>query len=264
MTNEELVRRYRNNPDDTEAMEQLYLQNRGLLRKLAVESARAFHTDNPDHLEDLISEGTLALWEVIVGNAYDPAKGKLTTYAYPFIQGAMHRWLEQNIGVLSLSKQQMKKIRRAQQLYHDAGFDEKAIACAMNISEAEAAQLLSYNTHAISLDSHEEPAIAEIPLPVVESVEYTVMNKIWLSLLPEIFAQLKARDKYILGHFYGVFGYEKKPPDRLALELELTIDGVYKAKENALRALKALYYGSPLHIWRKAYMDTKKAAREAG
>ncbi len=106
----------------------------------------------------------------------------------------------------------------------------------------------------------------QIPLPAVEFVEYTVMNKIWLSLLPEIFAQLKARDKYILGHFYGVFGYEKEPPDRLALELELTIDGVYKAKENALRALKALYYGSPLHIWRKAYMDmdTKKAAREAG
>ncbi len=264
MTNEELVRRYRNNPDDTEAMEQLYLQNKGLLRKLAAESARAFHTDDPDHLEDLVSEGTLALWEVIVDNAYDPAKGKLTTYAYPFIRGAMHRWLEQNIGVLSLSKQQMQKIRRAQQLYHDSGFDEKAIACAMNISESEAAQLLNYNTHAISLDSHEEPAIAEIQLPAVESVEYTVMNKIWLSLLPEIFAQLKARDKYILGHFYGVFGYEKKLPDRLALELELTIDGVYKAKENALRALKALYYGSPLHIWHKAYMDTKKAAREAG
>lgn len=42
MTNEELVRRYRNNPDDTETMEQLYLQNRGLLRKLAAESARHF------------------------------------------------------------------------------------------------------------------------------------------------------------------------------------------------------------------------------
>ena len=90
------------------------------------------------------------------------------------------------------------------------------------------------------------------------------MNKIWLSLLPEVFEQLKARDKYILGHFYGVFGYEKKLPDRLALELELTIDGVYKARENALKALKTLYYGSPLHIWRRAYMDTKKAAREAG
>lgn len=263
MTNEELVQRYRNNPDDTKAMEQLYLQNRGLLRKLVADSAKAFHTDNPDHLEDLVSEGTLALWEVIVGNTYDPSKGKLTTYAYPFIQGAMYRWLEQNIGILSLSKQQMQKIRRAQQLYHDSGFDEEAIARTMNISEAEAAQLLSYNTHAIFLDAHEESAVSELHLPAAESVEYTVMNKIWLSLLPEIFAQLKARDKYILGHFYGVFGYEKKSPERLALELELTIDGVYKARENALKALKTLYYGSPLHIWRKAYMDTKKAAREA-
>lgn len=262
MTNEELVQRYRNNPDDTETTEQLHLQNRGLLRKLAVESARAFHTDNLDYLEDLISEGTLALWEVIVGNTYDPAKG--ISYAYPFIQGAMYRWLEQNIGVLSLSKQQMKKIRRAQQLYHDSGLDENVIARAMNISESEAAQLLSYNTHTIFLDTHNESAIADIQLPAVESVEYTVMNKIWLSLLPEIFERVKARDKYILGHFYGVFGYEKKPPGLLALELELTIDGVYKARENALRALKTLYYDSPLHIWRRAYMDTKKAARAAG
>lgn len=67
----------------------------------------------------------------------------------------------------------MKKIRQAQQLYHDSGFDETTIAHTMNISKAKTAQLLSYNTHASFLDAHEESAVSDIQLPAVESVEYT-------------------------------------------------------------------------------------------
>ncbi|MBQ5656086.1 MAG: hypothetical protein IIV14_01465 [Bacteroidaceae bacterium] len=30
-----------------------------------------------------------------------------------------------------------------------------------------------------------------------------------LSLPPEVFGKLKKEDKYLLGHLYGVYGYEK-------------------------------------------------------
>ena len=86
------------------------------------------------------------------------------------------------------------------------------------------------------------------------------MNEIWLSLLPEVFNSLKIKDRYILGHYYGLYDCEKKPPEQLGLELELTVDGVYKARDAALRRLKQKYHGTPLHLWRRAYVDTKLAA----
>ena len=92
------------------------------------------------------------------------------------------------------------------------------------------------------------------------SMEYGVMLKIWLSLLPEVFEKLKKKDKHLLGHLYGVYGYEKKSPDTLALELELTTAGVYKARDTAHKHLRKLYHESDLYIWRRAYQITKIAA----
>ena len=74
------------------------------------------------------------------------------------------------------------------------------------------------------------------------------------------FEKLKKKDKHLLGHLYGVYGYEKKSPDTLALELELTISGVYKARDTALKHLQKLYRESDLYIWRRAYQITKTAA----
>ena len=46
----------------------------------------------------------------------------------------------------------------------------------------------------------------------------------------------------------------------LALRLELTIDGVYKARDAAVRHAKEAYNGSDLHLWHRAYVDTKITA----
>ena len=64
----------------------------------------------------------------------------------------------------------------------------------------------------------------------------------------------------ILGHFYGIYGYQKMIKAELALRLELTIDGVYKARDAAVRHAKEVYHGSDLHLWRRAYVDTKITA----
>ena len=271
MTNEELIQTYRNDPSNTDTLRQLFIQNEGLIRKTASEIASLYSAKQNDQMEDLISEGNLALLEVIVGNSYDPAKGKLMTYALPFIRGAMCRWLEKNLGTMAVSKHQMEKIRRVQQMYYEYNYDAGTIARDLKISPEETAQLLLYNTHPISLDdmkaaleyAEENSANNSVSLmPMAENVEHTVMNAIWLSLLPDLFNSLKVKDRYILGHYYGLYDYEKKPPEQLGLELELTVDGVYKARNAALRRLKQLYYGTPLHIWRRAYIDTKLAAQK--
>ena len=58
------------------------------------------------------------------------------------------------------------------------------------------------------------------------------------------------------------YGYEKKSPDTLALELELATAGVYKARDNAIRHLQELYRNSDLYIWRWAYIQTKRIAQK--
>lgn len=193
MTNEELLRKYYAEHDE-DALAQLYEQNMDLLWSIARKSAKAFGCAESEILDDLVSEGILAFSEVIYKGSYDEAKGKLTTYVYPFIKGAMYRWLEKNAGPTALSYEELEA--------------ENAMPTADNYLHAG--------------------AILFIKSPA-ESVEHQVMNKIGLERLPNILNRLSSKDRYLLGHYFGVFGCEKKKIADIAFELEMTIDGVYKA-----------------------------------
>ena len=197
MTNEKLIRKYYAEHDE-DALAQLYEQNMDLLWSIARKSAKAFGCDGSDVLDDLVSEGILAFFEVIYKGSYDEAKGKLTTYVYPFIKGAMYRWLEKNAGPVDLSYEELE--------------------------EANAMPTADNYLHAGAILSLKSPA---------DSVEYQVMTKIGLEHLPNILNKLSSRDRYLLGHYFGAFGYEKQKVAEIAFELEMTVDGVYKAVKAA-------------------------------
>ena len=107
MTNEELIRKYYSDHDE-DALMQLYEQNMDLFWSIARKSAKAFGCAESEVLDDLVSEGVLAFSEVIYKGGYDETKGKLTTYVYPFIKGAMYRWLEKNVGTIALSYEDLE------------------------------------------------------------------------------------------------------------------------------------------------------------
>lgn len=193
MTNEELIRNYYAEHDE-DALAQLYEQNMDLFWSIAWKSAKTFGCAESEVLDDLVSEGVLAFSEVIYRGGYDETKGKLTTYVYPFIKGAMYRWLEKNAGPAALS-------------YED-------------LEEANAMPTADNYLHAGAILSLRSPA---------DSVEYQVMTKIGLEHLPDILSRLSSKDRYLLGHYFGAFGYEKKKVADIAFELEMTPDGVYKA-----------------------------------
>jgi len=253
MTNEELVQQYYQGSKD--AMEQLYLKNKNLIRKIAVRSAETF---NYSEIEELCSVGVEAFLELLDKQEYDPEKGKFSTYLCPQLQGTMFRFLEQNTGSIPLSKHQMELIRKAQRLYHELNMAVDAVAAEMNISSARAAQLINHNTHTISFDELYEE---EQDCLFTESVEYTVLKDIQIALMEEQFHKLPAKDQYILGSCLGIFGYEQKSVDDLAFEEMLTPDGVYKAKEAALQRLRRLCWNSAIPLWRQAHSLTQKAAR---
>jgi len=253
MSNEELVRLYYQG--DQDALSQLCQKNEKLIVSLAHKTAGSFNYRDP---EELCGVGMLAFIELLSSRDYDPEKGRLSTYIFPHVQGAMHRFLEKNTGSITLTKYQMDLIRKAQRLYHETNLALEAVATELGISTHRAEQLITYNTHDISLERLFEE---EKEYPFSEPMEYIVLKNIQLELLEGLFQKLSARDQYILGSYLGVYGYEKKSVEELAFEEMLTPDGVYKAKEAALERLRKLCMDSPILLWRQAYKLTKHAVQ---
>jgi DNA-directed RNA polymerase specialized sigma subunit len=253
MSNEELVRLYY--LGDPDALSQLCQKSERLIISLAHKVAGNFNYRNP---EELCSVGMLAFIELLNSRDYNPDKARLSTYIFPHIQGAMHRFLEKNTGSIALTKYQTDLIRKAQRLYHETNLAVEAVATELGISTYRAEQLINHNTHDISLEQLFED---EKEYPFSEPMEYTVLKNIQLELLKGLFQKLSARDQYILGSYWGVYGYEKKSAEELAFEEILTPDGIYKAKEAALERLRKLCMDSPILLWRQAYKLTKHAAQ---
>ena len=202
--------------------------------------------------------GMLAFIELLSSRDYDLEKARLSTYIFPHIQGAMHRFLEKSTGSIALTKYQMDLIRKAQRLYHETNLAVEAVATVLGISTYHAEQLINYNTHDISLEQLFED---EKGCPLSEPMDYTVLRNIQLELLEGLFRKLPAKDQYILGSYWGVYGYEQKSAEELAFEEMLTPDGIYKAKEAALERLRKLCMDSPILLWRRAYKLTKHAVQ---
>ena len=83
------------------------------------------------------------------------------------------------------------------------------------------------------------------------------LHKEELLPLDEVAQTLSAKDRAILGHTYGVFGYEKLSADELGLREMLSPDGVTKTRKAALERLRSRYPGSGLHLWRDVYHALK-------
>lgn len=99
MTNEGLLQQYRNG--DEAALGALCQSLGGLVRAVALACMKKLGILRPgdrlgayqrDVLEEMCSEGWAAVYECISRGEYDGSRGKLTTYLYPFLWGAMWRY----------------------------------------------------------------------------------------------------------------------------------------------------------------------------
>lgn len=280
MTNEELLREYYDGDDS--AFESLYKRNLGFIKKIALEAATDFHcvqyqtsgkekytTYTGTILNDLCAEGAAELWDRIQRREYDESKAQLTTYLYPHLKGRMYRWLEQNIGPISLSKSEMASVRQAQKLYYADWKDTAEVAAEMGISVEDAAKHIGYNTHFFSSDDQDEdpedadPYDFNVQNKLCVSPDGIVYIKLCVEYLEPLFHQLSEKDKYILGHYYGAYGYEHFSVDEIGLREMLTKDGVKKAVKIGVRHLKEIYPGSRLHHWVRANRLVRRAWQEA-
>ena len=270
MTNEQLIRQYYDG--DEAALEKLYHKNIGLIRGIAKETAEAFNclmTDqhHPNQfspytktiLDDLCGEGALELLTRIQSREYDESCAALTTYLYPHLKGRMTRWLEQNIGCVALSKDEMTAVRQAQRLYHAAWKDTSEIAEELGVSEACVSRYVRYNTHFLGVhdlvpkDYDGDPYERLMPGALSVSAEQAVYRKVCIELLRELFDALPKKDRDLLGKTCGVFGYPEMTLKEIGMYHMMKESAVEKAKSRAVEKLREAYPGSRLQVWRTVH-----------
>ena len=270
MTNEELVRRYYDG--DEAALEKLYHKNLGLIRSIAKETAADFSCLTVDEhhpnqfsaytktiLDDLCGEGALEFLARIQSREYDQNCAALTTYLYPHLKGRMTRWLEQNIGCMALSKDEMAAVRQAQRMYHVAWKDTGEIAEELGVSEARVSRYVRYNTHFLGVHDlvpegyDGDPYERLMPGTLTASAEQAVYRKVCIELLRELFDTLPKKDRDILGKTCVVFGYSEASLKEIGMYHMMKESAVEKAKSRAIEKLREAYPGSRLQVWRAVH-----------
>ena len=161
MTNEERMAQFMDG--DESVLTKLCNKNEGLIRSRAKEIAKAYnciqYTQRGKYnaytkriLNELCSVGRITFMERIRSRDYDRGMGKLTTFVVPYIDGDMRRYMETNLGCLSLDAETMTTVRKAQRLHHAEYLDADEIAAELHISEEEAARHIGYGTHFYGID----------------------------------------------------------------------------------------------------------------
>lgn len=282
MTNEQLIRQYYDGDDAS--LEKLYHKNIGLIRGIAKEAAAEFNClimeqHHPNQcsaytktiLDDLCGEGALEFLTRIQSREYDESRAVLTTYLYPHLKGRMTRWLEQNLGCMALSKDEMAAVRQAQRLYHVAWKDTGEIAEELGIPEARVSRYVRYNTHFLGVhdlvpEGYEgDPYERLMPGMLSVSAERAVYRKVCIELLRELFDTLPKKRKPILKiqyivaikqynavfiavtlcKYYAILYYTIPVTNKLLSFFQLTHDAIIHALIDNLKAVHKLIHDSP-------------------
>ena len=276
MTNEELLERISNG--DEAALAKLSLMNTGLVKDRARLIARQYHCLRQtkygglsDYAKETLSElesvGKLALVECVRAGGYDPEKGRFTTYITPFLDGAMRRHLERSMGTLSLDRDSMGVVRKAQNRYHQKGQSVEEICKALDISFRAATRAIAYPTHFFSVYDLQNPdddddifeRLASTRLS--GSAEDAVTHTLTMECLLEKFLKLSKKDRDILGRYFGVYGFPKSDLREIAMRNLMKESGVEKAKDQAVERLRDLCLDSLAWKLRRARRMIERAVQ---
>ena len=274
MSNQELLGRIAQ--EDQTALTELCDGHAELVQKRAQWIARQYNCLRPSNrggwsdytketLSELESVGMLALIECARNDGYDSSKGAFGTYIVPFLDGAMRRHLESSMGTLSLDRDSMGLVRKAQMLYHRAGKETNDIAGELGVPLAEVARAVAYPTHFFS--------VYDLPMPEEDgdifeylmadrlsvSAEEIALRALTMKSLHEQFQSLSKREQDILGRSFGVFGYQKTDLREIAIRNRLREDGVEKAKKQALKKLREKCLDSAAWKLRRASRMVERA-----
>lgn len=207
-------------------IDEILQNNIGLIKQCAFIISNKFNRH--DLYEDLVSEGIIAFYEQInnfnssIGTAY-------STYIYPHLMGSMRRFIEQNMYSIQLSKREFQQLK------------DKSL----HIDSLE-----SYMDTGKDLSSHEV------------SVHKTVLNKIYIEIIEKTFnEELSFKEKFMLGSYYGVFGYEKLTLEDIGEYFCIKENAVIKARDKAFEKLRRVAFENGMRVWRSIHRTVERWKR---
>lgn len=203
--------------------------NEGLVLQQADKWARA----DSDDFDDLCQEGRLGVMRA--HRTYDPARGKFSTYALPWIRQCMIRWLQRNSTIYVptnvvqaiVRKKEKTTDRKATPELIAAGVRARATMLDIDYRRPENPNTLVMEFSMELADaSNADPAVA------IDSARYVAKLHAAIERLPE------ARLRYIVRERYGLGNGEPKTLETIAGPLNLSRERVRQLTDIALRTMK--------------------------
>lgn len=265
MTNEELIQKYYDG--DMQALYDLYERNVGFIQSVAAAAAKDYknYLRFSDTFDDLVQVGCLTFFERLRAKQYDASKGGLLTYLTPRLRYAMQEFIEQFSSPIGLSHSDFWNIQRCRKLNNE-GMSNSDIAKELGMDRKTVQSCLSFSfkTETLMIRTETENGIEYIENPGLVVNDLHPDNKVYievsLELFKELFENLSARDREILGRKYGAFGYEETSVNDIADYMLITRNAVNKAVNSATEILRKEYHnGSKLKWWRLCNRAVKDA-----
>ena len=257
MTNEQLAMNYYNG--EKGALAQLYEINKGYIRKLVKSAVKRYvgYISVKDDRKDLFQIASLEFVERIQKGGFDPQKGGLLTYLTPYLKARILEYIAQTSSMFQPGSKRFALTAKCRAL-RKKWRSNVEIAQKLGIPERTVKQYQRYpfgHTAIVSGESHDEHCVSECILPAKErSAESIVYRKWCLLYTRDLFEQLSAKDKWVLGSYYGACGYEQLSSEEIGKMLTVSRDTALKCVKSILCKLRKMYYqNSRLYIWRKAH-----------
>ena len=204
----------------TPELRKLVEDNVGLARKVAWQFAQA---GKQDMYEDLFQEGCLALCKAVM--TFKPELGwKLSTYAFPFIQHKVIRFLQKNECSVKFSRNVVENAARYNKLIgENPSLTEQEIIEKLGLTSKSYAALMSYKNvysldQPIDLDDGEGLSMLDrIPAqPISEDHDTVVDNIIYCMELVTSKLKEPRTIAVIEDYFYSIFFGDKMTQMQLA------------------------------------------------
>lgn len=266
MSNEELMERFYDG-DDT-ALDKLYSHNVPYIHSLVKEILHKYeqYISAADDRKELFQVASFEFVERIKKKEYDAEKGTLLTYITPYLKASMLEYIGQNSSLFAMSGKTFRLISKCRAL-DKRWMSYEEIAGRLGISPRQVKAYLRfsfYHSVIVNGDTEEIGFVSESTLAAKERRPDDIVYRKWCNIYTrELFEQLSKREKYVIGSYYGVFGYNKMTAESIGEMLTKTRDAVMKDIDSILLKLREMYYeDSNLYRWRRAHKLVHSAANE--
>lgn len=266
MSNEELMERFYDG--DEKAPNKLYSHNVAYIHRLVKETVHKYEQYISVDVErkELFQIASIEFIERIKKKEYNAEKGKLLTYITPYLKASMLDYMGRNSSLFPMSGKTFILIAKCRALNKKWLSDEE-IACRLGISTQLVRAYLRfsfYHSVIVNGDTEEIGFVSESTLCANEQHPDDIVYWKWCKLYTrELFEQLSKRERYVIGSYYGVFGYNKMTAEGIGEMLTKTRDAVMKDIDSILLKLREMYYeDSNLYRWRRAHRLVRSAAGE--